>query len=360
MQGRWFHRVVSRHVVCLASHPGWKRGIGPRLVGRKVEIPEEDRPRHDASRGRREGGPYRLPRPREAPYGQLHLRQRESRRLGHPARSVRTTRPLSSTTSSDTTRRRRWSLSGSRCPRSRPPRPGVRLGLLRQQRGRRRPGRRGHLRYAPTGRLSPRGKGGPSPGCHCLQEPREGVYRQARHPVRHRPRHHPERRGRPPRDRKIPLPELCEGVHLLRLGPLMRRAQTGRPPLLLGRREAVPRDRRRGDEALLRRLGPERRRAPPARSDLPLAQVGPRGGDRGARKRTSSSTRTDGERSRQKLPAPCPSLPPTSPSAPPYREKRLRGRPRRGGDRRRCPLSRMGPCRRRGRGSRHAPPLVPG
>ena len=43
---------------------------------------------------------------------------------------------------------------------------------------------------SPARRLSPRGKGRPAPGCHRLQEQRQGVYRKARHPFAHRPRHH--------------------------------------------------------------------------------------------------------------------------------------------------------------------------
>ena len=89
-------------------------------------------------------------------------------------------------------------------------------------------------------------------------------------PSRHRPGHHPERRGRPPRDRQVPFPQLREGLHLLRLGPPRPRPDR-RPPLLLGRREAVDGDRRRRDEAL---LPPSRirRKARPTRSTCPSSK----------------------------------------------------------------------------------------
>ena len=199
----------------------------------------------------------------------------------------------------------------------------------------------GSLRYGPTGGLSPRRKGGRPPGCHLLQEPREGVYGQARHTVRHRPGHYPERRWRPPGDRQIPFPQLREGFHFFRLGPHGSPPDRW-PPLLLGRREAVGGDRRRGDEAALRHLGSEK--SCPGVRRAAAGQVGPRGGDGGGGQDALYLHGRKGEvhfeAYRGHTRARCR-----------YRrwglspgKTRLRGGPRRGRDSGRCPLIRMGPC----------------
>ena len=266
-EGRWSCGLVSR-----LFSSGRGRRPRRRLVGREVEIPEEDRPRHDGPGGRRQGGPHRFPRARAGSIRATSPSPTPRATARTSASSPPTTRPRSSTISSGMTRQRRWSSSGSRSRARLRLQPGLHLGLLRQRqrRGRQDAGGTFDTSQLAVYHLGEK-EGLPQDATSYKNHGKEFTGKLGA-PCRHRPRHHPERRGRPPRDREIPLPQLRKGLYLLRLGP-HEPPPGGRPPLLLGRREASVVIAVEGTKLYCHPFGAEEELSPTSRRPAPSKWV---------------------------------------------------------------------------------------